>query len=248
VKYLTLFLLLFSWQAWTKVQFELIAESSQLKQGEITTARLLVKESQGQSVLSGLNGKNLGQTLYLLSLTPFVGKQGLLESEAKIIFLKVPQSNSVTEIMNGEEIIVVWNNLTITPTETSKSFLLGDFEIPEVKELLPYLAAILVMSIGVAAFFWYRRRTNKRKLMAKKRQILKEELLNCLSYDDVVSMWKQKRKYLQEFQQLDPHFKDLEVTLFKFQFKPQRSETELHQVIEAYQKFKSDIAGVLNGI
>ena len=43
---------------------------------------------------------------FLLNVSPFMGKQGQLEAEVKIIFLTVPTSPALLEVINGEEVFV----------------------------------------------------------------------------------------------------------------------------------------------
>lgn len=248
MKLLLLLLIFLSFSAWSKVTMELRPASDSVKQGEIIAAKLIVKEASGQSALAGLKGKKISKTLYLLSVSPFMGKQGVLEADAKIIFLTVPESSYIMETINGEEVAIHWANVDVQPTEETKSFLLGDFEIPERKELLPWILGILGLSILALFGIWIK---NKLQGKEKKKLLLiktKQEVLGCSSYDDVVAMWRNKRNYLQTFPQLEGAFQSLEVTLFKYQFKPQRTSWEVEEVMSAYNKFKSDAQGVLNGI
>lgn len=247
MKIAVLFLFLFS-SAWSRVNFELVLNSSSVKQGEIAIGKLIVKESQGQTSFAGLKGKNIGKTVYLMNLSPFMGKAGQLESDAKIIFLAVPQTNSVSEVVDGEEIVITWNSIEVVPTEETKSFLLGNFEVPERKEVVPWILGFLIVLVLGGLGYWITEKIKSKKYSKTMLAKLKQEILACQNYDDIVLMWRQKRTYLQTFPQLETAFKTLEQTLFKYQFKPQRTERELDEVQKAYEQFKSESAGVLNGI
>lgn len=241
-------LLFFSLSAWSKVNFELVLNSPSVKQGEIVVGKLIVRESQGQTSFSGLKGKNIGKTIYLLNVAPFMGKAGQLESDAKIIFLKVPESTSATEVIDGEEIVISWKGIEVVPTEESKSFLLGDFEVPERKEVLPWILGFFIVLILGAAGYWISYKIKAKKLTKSQQNKLKQEILSCQNYDEIVLMWRQKLRYLQTFPQLENAFKNFEQTLFKYQFKPNRTDRELEEVQKAYDKFKSEAMGALNGI
>ena len=91
MKQLYLLLLIFSFNAWSRVNLELSLDNPSVKQGEIVIGRLIVREAEGQAVLAGLKGKKIEKTLYFLSVSPFMGKQVQLEAEAKVIFLLIPQ-------------------------------------------------------------------------------------------------------------------------------------------------------------
>ena len=241
-----LLLILISSNAWSRVGLELVLDQSSIKQGEIAIGRLIVKQADGQAILDGLKGKNLGKTLYLLHVSPFMGKQGHLEAETKCIFLNVPQTTAVSETINGEEVFISWNNIEVVPTESPKSFLLGDFEIPARRKLIEWLFIGLgvILLFGVIVFF--RKKYLKKADEKKKISIIKKELMNCNTYNDIVLMWSHKHRYVEAFPNLDKNFKNLETVLFKYQFKAQRNELEIKEVISAYDKFKTSVSGVIN--
>ncbi|MBA2405754.1 MAG: hypothetical protein H0V66_13335 [Bdellovibrionales bacterium] len=245
---LLLAVFLFSSTAWSRVTLELILDTASVKQGEIATGKLVVKQAEGQTGLAGLKGKNIGKTLYLLHVSPFMGKQGQLESEAKVIFFVVPQVNAVTEVINGEDVFISWNNIEVIPTETSKSFLLGDFEIPERKKIVKWFLILLMVGVIAGLALWINRYFKRKSISREKTKLLKNELTNCMNYDDIVLMWRQKHRYLVAFPGIESCFKSFEEILFKYQFKSSRSESEIQEVISAYQKFKTDVQGVLNEI
>lgn len=208
----------------------------------------MVQSTDGNAGLSGLKGKTLGKSLYLFSVSPFMGKQGQLASDVKVIFTQVPVSNNVTETINNEEITISWANIQIIPTESSKSFLFGDFEIPSRLVIIPWFVGIIGLGLLALIILRIRSMLNLKTSIKTRKLKLKEEITSSTTYDDVVLMWRQKSRYLNEFPQLETHFKTLEVVLFKYQFKPQRTEQEVNAVMDAYQTFKSSVQGDLNGI
>lgn len=245
---LLLFFVLFSASAWSKVNLELKLNVASIKQGQIGVGSLVVQSTDGNAGLSGLKGKTLGKTLYLYNVSPFMGKQGQLVSDVKVIFAQVPQTNAVTETINNEEVTITWSGIEVTPTEGTKSFIFGDFEIPSRIVVFPWLMAILGLGFLSLVIMRVRALLKTKSSIKTRKSKLRDEIINCSSYDDVVLMWRQKKRYLDEFPNLDAHFKTLEVVLFKYQFKSQRTEREVEAVMDAYQAFKSSVMGDLNGI
>lgn len=241
-------LLLFSFSALANVQMELSLSNNYPKQGEIVTARLIIKETQGQSSLQGLKGKNFEKTLYLLSLSPFILKNGNLESEVKIIFLKIPQTTFVRETLNGQDVMISWGDITVSGTEEAESFLLGDFDIPKKKKFFVWIMSGFLFLLVVLGTLWITRKNKKKKVIRLKKLALKEELVSCHSYEEVVSIWKKKLTYLSVFPQFENNFKNLEQVLFKYQFKPSQTEKEKSEVMEAYKQFRSEIMGGEHGV
>lgn len=235
IKILLTFLITFP--LWAKVNLELKIPVSSVKQGEIVEARLQLKAGQNFS-LGNLKGKNLSKTLYFLEASPFIGKegQGFFESDVKVIFLKVPDAASILENINGEEIEINWDNVEVVPTETQKSFLLGDFQVPERKKILPWILGItlflLLAVVGRIVFV----RNRRRKEQKNERKKLELEILSATKYDDIVTLWKKKRFFLQKIPELEDFFHELESTLFKYQFKSHQSASEQAEVVEAYKK------------
>ena len=232
--------------AWGKVSLEFKPGQSSVNQGEIVEGHLILNE--GSIPTLSLKGKNIGKTIYILNVEPFMGNAGIFQARAKLIFSKVPEASSVVETINGEEVSIFWDDLSINPTEESQSFLLGDFEIPGRKKIIPWLIALLTaFLIGSLIWFYIKKARNQRKLKQQK-LALKDQLLQASSYDEVVSIWMNKHQTLKEFPVLEEAFKNLEITLFKYQFKPQRTNHELEQVMQAYQNFKADVQKGTHGI
>ncbi len=238
--------ILISFNSWAKVSLSLDLNHKQVKQGEIVEGRLIVKQTEGQAALGGLKGKNVAKTLYLLNVSPFMVKHGQLESEAKVIFLAVPQTNSITETVNGEEVVISWDGIEILPTEESKSFLLGDFTIPEARQVLKWVIFLAAPLLLIGVFVWFMKISKRRRLLKEHIAQLKKELSDCHSYDEIVLMWRNKRRYLEAFPSLDTVFKNFEDVLFKHQFKPSRTNSETEEVLTGYQKFIVEVSAVIN--
>ncbi len=232
--------------SWSRVGLELILDNPTVQQGQIISGRLVVKQADGQAGLSGLQGKNVGKTLYLLNVAPFMGKQGNLEARAKVIFLTVPAANAVTETINNEEVFIVWNNLEILPTEPPKSFLLGDFDIPAKRKIIIWIGSFFLALMIILFGFWYKEKTQNKKREKTALNFLKQELCKCETYEDVVAMWKNKQNFLTAFPRIEEGFKSFELVLFQHQFKSKRTEREIEEVMMAYKKFKNEVSGVLH--
>lgn len=237
---------LITFNSWAKVSLVLDLNHKQVKQGEIAEARLIVKQTEGQAVLGGLKGKNVAKTLYLLNVSPFMVKHGQLESEAKVIFLAVPKNNAITETINGEEVTLSWEGIEILPTEESKSFLLGDFTIPETRQILKWVIFLIFPLLIIGILIWFKKVSKKRRHLKDQITQLKKELTECGSYDEIVLMWRNKRRYLEAFPKLDIVFRNFEDVLFKHQFKPSRSNLETEEVLSAYKKFITEVSVVTN--
>ena len=226
----------------------LVPDSSSVKQGEILRARLLIKETDGTSGFGGIKHQTLGKVLYLYHVGPFIMKQGVLESEVKVLFSKVPTSNSVTEVIQGEQVTISWSEFQVIPTQESEGFQFGTFEIPKMIRWLPWLIGALTILILFFIIARWKKRQAEKKQVKHLRAKMKEELMGAKTYEDIVQLWQKKRVYLKQFPSIEENFKKLEETLFKFQFKPQRNESEIFIIQASYEKFKQDIPGALNGI
>ncbi len=234
--------------SWAKTTLELSTQIPLVKQGSIIDCKLSIIDSEGNSTLTGLAGREFGKTIYIISIDPFVQLNGVLEANARVVFEKVPEAPRATEMIGGQEVIINWQKIKVEKSKPAEKFLFGDFEVPEKLNLMKWLL-ITLASLGLILILlrWRKKSLIKKKLKAKKLH-LKAELLKPISYDEVVELWKNKHRYLSEFPGLDQAFKKLEETLFKYQFKSQRSEIEITQVLLAFDHFKNDVSGVLHGI
>ncbi len=230
--------------SWAKTTLELSTLIPEVKQGSIIDCELSIKESEGKSTLSGLAGRDFAKTIYVISLDPFVQKNGTLVSNARVVFEKVPTS----DLIEGNDISIILKKIKVLPAKPAQSFLFGDFEVSGQVSVLKWLViSTLVMILGLIFLKWRNKYLIKKKSKQKKLG-LKEQLLKPSNYDEIVAAWKNKHIYLDEFPELEPAFKKLEAILFKYQFKSQRNEFEVTQILIAYDQFRNDVREVLNGI
>lgn len=246
----SLILFLFSSIVWSQVNLELKLQSTQVKQGEIVSGKILYRSTSSQFPSAALKGKTIEKTLYLLQLAPFMGKQGqdYLEADAKVIFLDVPKSNRIAESINGQEVSVSWSSLEVQAIDPPKSFLFGDFDIPERVNFVKWFTIIFGLGGILILVLWIFRNYKRKKTIKQKLTFLKNELLQATSYDEIVAVWQKKHLILSTFPKVDEAFRKFEVILFKYQFKQQRKDFEIKEVQEAYESFKSQVKGVLDGI
>ena len=248
MKLFSIILLLISFNIWSKVDLNLVLPTDRVNQGEIVQGKIVLGQSEGQVALNGLNGLNIQKTIYLISVSPFIGKDGNYEAEAKVIFLKSPESAVLQETVNGEEIHIRWTTVEIIPTEEPKSFLLGNFNVPIKKSFTAWIiGGVLSLAFILLTLFLIRLRKKKQVIKVKKIK-LKNELMNNETYTEIVAMWRQKQIFLEAFPGIAEEFKEFEKVLFKYQFKKTQSESEVEEVILAYKSFCSNVLGILNGI
>jgi hypothetical protein len=248
VKLISSILLLISFNVWSKVDLNLILSVEKAKQGEIVQGKIVLGSSEGQVALSGLNGLNVQKTIYLISVSPFIGKDGNYEADAKVVFLKEPEALSLQETVNGEEINIRWTGVEIIPTEEPQSFLLGNFDIPSRRSFTRWViggAGSLVLIFLVFFLIGWRKKIQKVKAAKTK---LKKDLLNNETYTDIVTMWRQKQVFLEAFPVISEDFKEFEKVLFKYQFKQTQNNSELEEIVSAYKTFCSKIQGSLDGV
>ncbi len=77
---------------------------------------------------------------------------------------------------------------------------------------------------------------------------MKDRVMSAREYHDVVTLWQQKALLLKEFSHLSKPITDLEIVLFKYQFKQSQNETEKAEVMKAYREFINKVQGGFNGI
>lgn len=233
---------------WSKVELNLVLSVDRIKQGEIVQVRMVLEQSEGQAALSGLNGLNIQKTIYIISLSPFTGKDGNYEADAKVIFLKAPESSLLKETINGEEVSIRWTAVEIIPTEEPKSFLLGDFDVPNRRSFALWITGgVITFTFILLAFFIIRSRKKKQKLKAAKIK-LKKDLISNETYTEIVMMWREKQIFLEVFPEITEDFKEFEKVLFKYQFKENQNKSEVDEIISSYKTFCTRVLGVLNGI
>ena len=237
--------------AFSAVGLHLDFTQKTLKQGKIEDAIIQMDENSVQKIeLQQLKGQSLADVIYLLDVSPLVKKDGgsKFEAEAKVIFLKKPEAQVLLHKLSGADIAITWSKVEIIPTETTQKLIFGQFEIPSRKKILIWFISLLILIIGIAFFFKYRRRLQEKKNILIRRKKHKAELMDAKEYSQIVHIWTQRDIYLKEFPEIHEAFKNFEAILFKYQFKPYQSEAEKAEVQEAYRAFMAHIQGGLSGI
>jgi hypothetical protein len=248
VKLLILFITLFSFNAFSNVELRLSTTHSSIKQGEIAEVVVHIQSSRGEIPLKGLVGKHFAETIYFYSMDPFVIKNGLMESRAKIIFTKNPQSDSLQEEIEGVVYHLKWPGIQIIPTAQSEGFKFGNFDIPY---SLPWLMIIVILFIFVPFCIYSFKLLNSYKLKNQHKRHLTgliTELESAKDYNDVERIWLKREEYISAFPQIENDFRKFEEILNRHQFKRSRKDADLNEIIEAYERFKSQLIGVKNGI
>lgn len=248
MKIFSIILLLLSFNIWSKVDLNLVLSAQEAKQGEIVQGKIVLGQSEGQVALSGLNGLNIQKTIYLISISTFIGKNGNYEADAKVIFLKKPEAVSLQETVNGEEISFKWTPIEIIPTEEPQSFLLGNFDIPSRRSFTLWIMGGTGSLVLIFFVIFLIRLGKKKQLLKAEKSKLKKDLLNNETYTDIVTMWRQKQVFLEAFPVINEDFKEFEKVLFKYQFKQTQNKTEIEEIISAYKTFCLSIQGSLDGI
>lgn len=251
-RFIILLILLAPLQLYATPQLALKLPKNVVSQGDIIRAKFSVDSESYQKIASlKLAGLTLGNTIHIVSFGVPVklSDQSGLTIESSLIFLRVPESRLITAEVNGVAFIVDTNQAEVIPTEAPEEFIFTDFTLPEKSRWILYSAVMLFLLLALAYPGWkfFKVRQTKKLKQIKQRE-LKDELLNCRKYEDVVEIWKKKHRYLLVFPQLKDSFTKLEITLFKYQFKPQQTESEKIEVMNSYRTFKSEVEGGVNGI
>lgn len=252
MKIFVLFLLFIIIQpALAAVSIQLDFFDSQLKQGQLEVAQVTMTAEAAQNIsLQKLKGANFAETLYFYELGPLIKKDGgdYFVADAKVIFLKIPESPKLIQKLGNEEIILAWPQIEILPTEGGKELIFGQFEIPSRKKILLWVLISLGLLTGLYALIKYRKQIALKKAAREKRINLKDKLFNATDYSQIVEIWLSRDEFLTAFPEIRDYFKKFEITLFKYQFKPHQTETEKAEVVTAYREFLTNIQGGLSGI
>lgn len=235
--------------AWSSVTGSLQFFESEIQQGELVPAKLLMGPDGIQKVqIQKLKGSTLGEMIYLYDVSSFLKKGNSFEADVKVIFINVPESKSVVHKLAGEELVISFPDITIKPTDAPPSFVYEEFSIPSRPKIILWSTILLILLVGSIYGRKVVHKVKAKKALKIKRATFKNEILAATDYDGVVTIWKKRSDYLKEFPHVEDSFRKLESVLFKYQFKPTQSEVEKKIVIEAYQKFCSDIMGGFNGV
>lgn len=248
MKFLILLMTLFSFNVFANVELRLSSSHQSIKQGEIIDVVVHVQSSRGEIPLKGLIGKHFAETIYIYSMDPFVIKNGLMESRAKVIFTKAPSSDSLQGEIEGILYLINWPGLKILPIAQSEGFKFGNFDIPQ---SFPWLMIVIILLIFVPVCIYFIRFFKKHNLKNQHKRHLERlmtELESAKDYNDVERIWLKREEYIKAFPQIENEFRQFERILNRHQFKRSRKEADLNEINEAYEKFKSQLVGVKNGI
>lgn len=251
MKYMVLVLLFMISNTFAAERLSLSLNSSEFRQGALVKGTLKLGPSQVNIAVPKLKGQSFGETLYFHLVSPLLRKENSdsFESEVQVIFIKVPESTSLSGKIGNDEVVIEWNPVTIIPVETPEKMLWAEFTAPDYI-VRNWYWLLLIPVLALLAFFGIRvsNKMTKRGKLREKRRLLAEEFKNCRSYDDVVGLWKRKQSYLKEFPVLEEPFRKFETVLFKYQFKQTQTEDEKAIVLKAYQDLLMESEGGLRGV
>lgn len=245
-----LFVFLFSLPAYSAIKVEMDFSASNVKQGELIESRLEIQNAENLQI-SKLKGQSIGKILYFYDISPLMKREGAAyyEAEAKVIFINTPKSKIVQEVVNGQDVELNIGNIEVMPTEGAKSLIFGKFSVPERATWIIWAISGVLIAIILGLLGWSVTRTFKRKRKEKQRLVdLKNEILGCRNYEEVVNLWKKKHQLFKEFPHIEDSFLKLEEILNRYQFKPRQSETEKIEVVESYRKFSRSVEGGFSGL
>jgi hypothetical protein len=225
--------------------------SPEIKQGSIVSAQIKVDASSAQEFpLQKIKSKTFAETIYIYDVGIPLRKEGrpYFEADAKIIFVKVPESNQLSFTEDGQSFKVFWNEIKIIPTEVEKTFLYGVFSVPSRFQYITWILSALGILVLVTVGIWFYRKHIFKVAEKKKLSDLKNKLLKPVTYEEVVQVWMERQIFLTTFPKTEEAFRQFEQTLFKVQFKPKQSESEKEKVLDSYKQFLSSIKGLTDGI
>jgi hypothetical protein len=238
-------LLILQVSAWSAVEMRLQFKDSQVKQGEIIEANLLVDGST-----PALQGKSLGDQLYFYAVSPLVIRQGSthMESAVKVIFTAVPESTVIMGKLDNMDVNAHIGSVKVLPTEGAEKFIFGNFTVPTAPQWLKYILGVTgVLLFLVGGFFLWKKQELKAALKEKKRK-LREEILSAKNFQDLVDLWKKRQTYFEQFPHVVVPFEKFEKTLYKYQFKQSQSEIEQLEAMNSYKEFVRTIEGGFHGV
>lgn len=250
IKYLLC--LLFSLPVYSAITLEIQSAAPMVNQGELIEVNLGIQtDSASKLELQKLKGSTVNETIYFYDISPLFRKEDgkKLEAQAKIIFVKVPETQNITGNLNGEVLKVNLSGLQINQTEGAQGYQFGNFEVPRPSKVMEWmLGIVLTLALLLAAGTPLWQKIKRKKAQKLKMQTLKAQILGCRTYEDVVELWKAKHQHLSVFPHVKEPFTKLEEVLNKYQFKPRQSEEEKQQVLEAYRRFTNAVEGGFVGI
>lgn len=226
--------------AFSKVNVELIFKDSQVVQGAITNAeiRLMGEPEEIKKIL--LEKKTFAETFYI-----YQRKDNLV----KVIFYNEPKAEVITDKQEDVEIDFNLKNFSFKSIQPSDQMIFESFSLDQESKLLYFI--FLALSILGVLYFPLKRWQAKKQLVKEKKLYLsnlREKILRAKSFDDIIFVCKEKEKFFFEFPQIKEQFLKFELILNKHQFKPEVSEVEKVEIMEAFRKFQRNIEVFLNGV
>ncbi len=251
MKFLFVFLTIFPQIVLSSSKIHFDVSEKKIYQGSLVKAKFKLNLGESENIQAkNIEGESLENTIYVNQLLAINGnpERTIINGEASIIFLKVPEKDTLVQKVKEEEVEVTWSQIEIVPTETPENLLFGEFNISSHRNILIWIVVGLGITLTIYVAFHIWRKQRNSKLMKNEKIKIKNYLISPSNYDDVVDVWKKKYDILKIFPQIEPEFKLLEVILFKHQFKKTRNKIDEDEVFLAYRKFIDSIRGGLDGI
>lgn len=235
-----------------EVRISLTFPKSQIKQGELEEVDISMDFSSTQNFeIQKLKDTTPGDILYFHKISPLMrsDSSGTLTGRASVVFINVPETSFVRFKDQEQTVVLTWNNIEITPTESRPVFIYEDFTIPgrEVFNSTLLISGVIILLLIPVFVFVYLRYKKIRDIKLEKR-LLKDNLLSANSYEEVVELWKDKSRFIKEFPSSETAFRRLEEVLFRYQFKPSQDDSEKSEVMKAYRDFSDQMRENLDGI
>lgn len=246
-----LFLLSLHLSCWANATLRLEFPKSTVSTGEIVTVQLSLDPLSAQALpVQSLKGETLGDLLYVQSVGPLLRKDGEQEftAQAEIVFIKSPEGNEIKFLLKGQPIRIHWNNVRIESNEVPRDYILSDFTIPTPRNIIFWLLILSAVVLFAKGILMLRGFLDRKNRLRNEKKMLRDSVVRCKTYEEVVELWRNKSRPIKMFPHLDEPFKRLELVLFKVQFKPFQTSQERDQVLDAYRRFVKEVEGGFNGI
>src|SRR5690606_18091945 len=125
---------------------EMESSAPVVHQGELVQVELTVQaDSPGGLELQKLKETSVGETIYFYEISPLLKKEGGAspQATARVIFIKVPESNSISGKLNGESLKINLKDIKVEATDTPKVYQFGNFEIPKPSLVIRWILGII---------------------------------------------------------------------------------------------------------
>lgn len=233
-----------------KLYFDILGTS--VHQGSLLKSKFKFTQDFGGSIqLKKIEGEQIDGTIYIYSLNPINGnsEETIINGDAIIIFLKKPETSFISKKLQGLDVEVSWSSVEVIPTEIPEKLIWGEFEIPQISRINKIIYPIILLILLIIYFIFLTQKKWKRiKKEKDNKKHFKNMIFEANSYSDVVKIWEKKYDLISFFPHLNPGFVKLEEVLFKYQFKPFRTNDEEQKVVLAYQEFVSSVKDGFNGV